>query len=254
MTTNNINSNYGLSYQGTGRIAGYDSGRRKGFLQESAGDRRDVDTVQGSGAATPVRGSESQLSQKAAAYLADLRKDYGDFDFIVGNAGDDLKALARSSDKEFSVILSSEELEKMASDEAYAKEKLDTLHHAVRMSLQINEQFGFTSAGSSGTDGNADIKMTKFGVAFHDDGSVSYFAELEKSLAKQKERLEKAGEKHAEEKREAARADRDSAPAKRVLVEAPSVEDLAEKIRQIDWSETEAEGQPAAGSRFDSRA
>lgn len=44
--------------------------------------------------------------------------------------------------KEFSVIFSTEELEKMAADEKYAKEKINAMKGAVRMSGQINEQFG----------------------------------------------------------------------------------------------------------------
>lgn len=98
---------------------------------------------------TVVENSESKLSKKAAAFLANLRKTYEDFDFIVGNAGDDLRSLVKNSNKEFSVVFSTAELERMATDEKYAEEKLKTVHGAVRMSQQINEQFGFENAFSS---------------------------------------------------------------------------------------------------------
>lgn len=200
-----------------------------------------------------ARGSESKLSKKAADLLADLRKTYGDdFDFIVGGPEDDLHSLAKNSSKEFSVIFSSDELEKMAADENYAKEKIDALHNAVQMSKQINEEFGFEGTLESGQDSG--IRMTRFGVAYHSDGSVTYFAELEKSLAKQKERLEESNEKRAEEKREADRKENHPASAKRVMVKASSPEELMEKIRQIDWSEANTDPIPESGHRFDCRA
>ena len=35
-----------------------------------------------------------------------------------------------------------------------------------------------------GKEGAADTAITKIGIAFHDDGTTSFFAELEKSSAK----------------------------------------------------------------------
>lgn len=168
-----------------------------------------------------VEGRESGLSEKAAAFLANLRKKYGDFDFVPGNAGDDLRSLVRNSSKEFSVIISTEELERMAADGKYAEEKMNEVNGAVRMSRQINEQFGFGKALADSI-GNG-VRMTKFGICFHDDGSVSYFAELEKSSAKQKELIERAS----------------------------SEAELIDRIRQIHWSETKEERQTITGSRFD---
>lgn len=199
---------------------------------------------------TTVKGSESKLSGKAAAYLEKLRKTYGDFEFIVGSADDDLRSLVKNSSKEFSVIFSSDELEKMASDEKYAKEKMDAVHSAVRMSKQINEQFGF-----EGTFGNArGSKITKIAISFNEDGSVSYFAELEKSLGKQKERIEKLREKQSQEKKETARKEKqkkEPAATKKVTVEASSQEELIRKIKQIDWSEAKTENRQVTGSKFD---
>lgn len=205
---------------------------------------------------TDVKSSESKLSEKAAAFLANLRKTYGDFDFIVGNAGDNLRSLVKNSSKEFSVVFSTEELERMATDEKYAEEKMNAVQGAVRMSRQINEQFGFESAFGKGTENG--VKMTKFGICFNDDGSVSYFAELEKTSQKQKERIEQMREKQSDEKKEAAKKEKAkdekeaaSVSVKRVMVEAPSEEELIKKIGQIDWAETKIEKQQATGSRFD---
>lgn len=147
---------------------------------------------------------------------------------------------------------SESKLSKKAADENYAKEKIDALHNAVRMSKQINEEFGLEGTLESGQ--NSGIRMTRFGVAYHSDGSVTYFAELEKSLAKQKERLEESSEKRAEEKREADRKEDHPTSAKRVMAKASSPEELMERIRQIDWSESNTAPTPESGHRFDCRA
>lgn len=73
-----------------------------------------------SSTAAGVQSSEYKLSDKAQKYLDKLRKDYGDYDFVVADAGDDMKGLMKQATKEFSVIFSSEELEKMADDEKFA--------------------------------------------------------------------------------------------------------------------------------------
>lgn len=213
-TMNEISSQYGdnviVEFSGDALTALEQYG--KGLLGETAADREPIPVeylkeykAAQKAEAEEVKSGKFKLSDKAAAFLENLRKTYGDFDFIVGNSGDDLRSLVKNSSKEFSVVFSTEELERMAVDEKYAEEKMNAVQSAVRMSLQINEQFGFESAFGKNTEG---VKMTKFGICFNDDGSVSYFAELEKSSQKQKERIEQMREKRSEEKKEAARKEK----------------------------------------------
>ncbi len=198
-----------------------------------------------------VKDSESKLSKKAAALLERLRKTYGDYDFIVGNAGDDLRSLVKNSSKEFSVIFSTSELERMASDEKYAQEKIDAMKGAIRMSRQINEQYGFESAFA----GNG-VKLTKFGISFNADGSTSFFAELEKSSAAQREYIEKQREeKRTQKKEEAKEAEREKQQERlgrqQTLVQADSIEELLEKIRKVSRNTAYEEREPENGTRFD---
>ena len=83
------------------------------------------------------------------------------------------------------------------------------------------------------------------GVAIDKDGSMSFFAELEKVSEKQRERIENARETKREE---AAMQEKRS---KRTRVEADSVEELIEKIRNVDWSKIKEEGIFTSGSKFD---
>ena len=70
------------------------------------------------------------------------------------------------------------------------------------MSDEINAQFGFERTFGK-TNGNADTdtKITKFGISFNSDGTTTFFAELEKSSASQKEYLEKLQEKKLRRKK-----------------------------------------------------
>ncbi len=187
--------------------------------------------------------SQVQLSDKAKALLEKLKKKYGNMDFFAADFSNDNEAkeiLSRGT-KEFSVLFSSDELEKMASDDKYLQEKESILEGAVRMSEQINEQFG---AGKAlGKDAVTSSDITKIGMSFNADGSVSYFAELERSSEKQRERIEHNREKKADEKKEAT--------TKKVTVEASSEEELIKLLKQIDWSKIKEEKQEVSGSKFD---
>ena len=76
------------------------------------------------------------------------------------------------------------------------------------MSDEINAQFGFERVFGK-TNGNADTdtKITKFGISFNSDGITTFYAELEKSSASQKEYLEKLQEKKADENKIGGRFD-----------------------------------------------
>ena len=184
---------------------------------------------------TKVKSSEDKLSAKAQKYLESLRKDNSDFDFIIADKGDDFQGLVKQSNKEFTVIFSSAELERMASDEKYAQEKLSVVNTSVRMSDRINKEFGFERAwGKTGNNGTILNKLT---IAFDDDGKMSLFADLEKVTEKQQEWLEKIKEKRAEEKQN----DKKEVSVKRTTFQACSEEELLKKIAELDWSKISEE-------------
>lgn len=205
------------------------------------------------------KSKESTLSEGAQDVLRKLRSKYGNMDFMVADFSneDDAKEILSRGTKEFSVLFSSEELEKMASDEKYLKQKMGSIDDAVRMSDEINRKYGFESA--FGKDGTSDTMITKIGIAFHDDGTTSFFAELEKSSTKQRERIEqtreeKRAEKKAEEKKagkELQKYSQNHEDTKRTTVQADSMEELLDKIGAIDWNAVKAENQLECGSRYD---
>ena len=172
---------------------------------------------------------------------------------MVSAAGDDKKALLSGSKKEFSVLFSKDELEKMARDESYAKEKIRTMETAVKMSKRINEEFGLFPTGE--TQDVKDQMINKIGISFNEDGTMSLFAELEKVSESQKAYLEKMKENKAAQKKEEAKEAEKKASAKdkeasvkKVTVEASTEEELVEKIKNVDWNKVIGE---SVGARFD---
>ena len=208
--------------------------------------------------------NESKLSEKAQAFLKNLREANEDMDFYVANGDDDAAGMFAGSTKEFSVAFTNEELEKMAEDEDYANEKLDSVKNAMDMSDRITKQLGLD---------DKDVSISKIGIAVNDDGSMSIFAELEKTSAKQRERIEqarekraeeqeaakeKAAEEKAEERSEVSSQDSDRIGGRfgrndvlRTTVEAASEEDLLEKIAQIDWNKVGQEAPRQIGAQLD---
>lgn len=180
--------------------------------------------------------NENKLSKKAQDYLKNLRSQYKDYDFFVGNTADDLKSLSKSGKKEFSIILSNDEIEKMASDEKYAKEKLDAMDGAIKMSRKISEENGFNAA-SKAADGK-DFTVEKLTVEIDDKGNSKFFAELKKTNSKVKELQERIYEKRAEEKKAADRkASEKKDEPESTKLEADTLEDLIEKIKNFSWNE-----------------
>ena len=198
--------------------------------------------------------NEAKLSQKAQDFLKNLRQKYGDYDFMVGNSTDDLRALSKRGSKEFSVIFSSAEIEKMANDEDYASEKMHAVENSVNMCRKICEQQGYVSA--FGADKAGIGTATKIGIVSDDNGNMKFFAELEKTSDKQKERLEKSREKKAEEKKLAEKRAHKKNPyekeekdtVKRTTIEANSYNELLDKLEAFDWNKV---ADSKSGDRFD---
>lgn len=200
--------------------------------------------------AAPVKEDKIELSSGAKKLLKELQKTYGNTDFFVARYETDEEAasyLSRGTSA-YSVLLTPEELEKMAADEDYKNKNLKTLDDALVKLDDMKKQLG---------DKGEDVK--RVGVAIGDDGSVSYFAELEKSSEKQRERIEK---QRAAKKEENAKAEKEKQEerldgsfvregVKRTTLFAGSVKELADKIGKVDWNAIREDGYQQSGSHFD---
>lgn len=195
--------------------------------------------------------NEENLSTKAQELLARLREKYGDYDFFVGNTKEEHERLSGSGSKEFSVCITAAELEKMAADEEYAAKKEKEIEDSVAMCKRISEKYGYVQAGEE--DENTVGVINKISVSVGDDGKISIFAELEKLSEAQRERIEKAREEKADDKK--AEADKklpynkeNPNSVKRVTIEADSEENFIAKLQAINWKNV---GESYSGDKFD---
>lgn len=193
------------------------------------------------------------LSDDAKNLLKELQKKYGNMDFIVADYETDEEAeryLSRGTG-EYSVLLTPEELEKMAADADCKDQNLKTLDDAVSKLAEMKGQLG-----------DKGQEVSRIGVAIGGDGEISYFAELEKVSEKQRERIEKRREDNREEAHKEASEkaeekfgrkapDENREPIKRTIVRAESVEGLLKQIEQVDWSAVKEKEEQLQGRRFD---
>ena len=202
-------------------------------------------------AAERVAQTELKLSDKAKELLQQIKEKYGNMDFMVADYSSEEEAqtyLSRGT-KQYSVLIDPDTLEAMASDEKTKEKYINILEESTGKLDSVKEQLE-EEAKESGSE------VKSIGMILSDDGSVSYFAELEKAGAKQKERVENSREKKAEEKKaEEKKAEKEKAnerlrvgyenmprPDKKTTrVSAGSIEELLERIRGVDWNEIKPE-------------
>ena len=188
------------------------------------------------------------LSKAAQNLLKELKKTYSNMDFIVADFETDEEAASLMSrgTAEYSALFTPEELEKMAADEDVKNKNMKILDGAVSKLDEMK-----TKLGDKADD------VTRIGISFGDDGEVSFFAELEKNSEKQRERIEKQREDKKDAAKENGKAEaaeylaHGKATGKRTPVYASTIEELAEKIANVDWNAVKEERQSTTGQRFD---
>ena len=134
---------------------------------------------------------KTKLSDKAQKVLDELKEKYGNTDFFVADYSSDEEAgqILSNSTKEFGVVITPDELEKMADDEKY-KEKFSGI---------ISDSEKSLSDYMNGLSDDDRSSVKSIGFSIKDDGTVNYFAEIEKQLKaiadKREETKDAAGEK-----------------------------------------------------------
>lgn len=241
----------------------------KAANQKKTGNARKADSLNAEKATKKTSAVNVELSDKARALLEELQQKYSNMDFIVADyeSEEEAQALLSRGTKEYSVLIDPETLEKMAADEETKNKYLGIIDDATNQLGQMMNELG--------EDGD---EVTRVGITIHDDGTVSYFAEMEQLSEKQKERIQAArDEKKAEAKEEEKKAKdkqyvdwvqkqqdgsrvglwhRDchtsfSDTAKRTVVQANSIEELKEAIRGVDWEKLRTTQFRQTGEHFD---
>lgn len=207
---------------------------------------------------------EPKLSEAGQKYYEKLKKKYGNMDFILVSS--DMKEQAQANAGRYAnpnrmvVLIDEEKIERMAVDEEYRKQYEGIINSATKQLPQIKESLG-VNAG----------KVKSYGMQVDDHGNASFFAVIDKSLAAQRDRIEKKAEQKAEDKKKAKKAaEKERMEEKRsqkaeeagkykdedtITVTASSVDELLRKINDVifkqmsDYVRTDQERQ--IGQRYD---
>lgn len=200
-----------------------------------------------------------QLSEKAQKYYEQLQKKFSNMDFILVSADKKEEAQANLSkygnNKSLVVLIDEEKIEKMAEDPAYREKYEKVLRGATTQFAQMKSDLG----------SNADI-VKSFGMKVNDDGTASFFAVVDKSLAAQKKRIEEKAEQRREDRKKTEAKEKQERTEEKyadglrekdddtVTVTASSWEELLRKINATVSScgdKIRTEEETWAGSRFD---
>ena len=133
------------------------------------------------------------LSEKAQAYYDKLKAKFGNMDFIL--VSKDMKSSVAQNAASYGnanrmvVLIDEEKLERMATDESYAKKYEGII--AMSQNKLSEAKNSLVSSGAS---------VNNFGMSVSENGTVKYFATLEKSNQLQKQRLENKQQEKKEEK------------------------------------------------------
>lgn len=145
---------------------------------------------------------EPKLSEKAQKYYEQLKKKYGQYDFVLVSSAEKKNAQKNASKYangiKTVVLIDEEKIERMATDENYRKQYEGILSGARNQLEQLKS--GMESSGAN---------VKGYGMKVNDDGTTSFFAVLKKSSADRKARIEKKSqEKRAEKKAAAKKAEK----------------------------------------------
>lgn len=188
---------------------------------------------------------QPKLSDKAAKYYEELKKKFSNMDFILVSA--DQKAAAQAQAGSFAnpvrtvVLIDEEKLEKMAEDETFRAKYEGIIRGAATQLNQLAKSVGSNSS------------VRGFGMQVNDNGTTSFFAVVDKSLAAQRERMEKkSAEKKENAKKEAKKTEKkkqaEALEERRkadkaddlVTVTASSIDELKKKVDNVlyaAWSD-----------------
>ena len=137
-----------------------------------------------------------KLSEKAQKYYDQLKKKFSNMDFILVSADKKEEAQANMSkygnSNRLVVLIDDEKIERMAEDLAYREKYEKVLRGATTQFTQMKSDLG----------SNASVVKT-FGMKVNDNGTASFFAVIDKSLAAQKKRIEEKAAQRKEDKKKA---------------------------------------------------
>lgn len=166
-----------------------------------------------------------KLSDNAKNLLEELRKKYGNMNISVAEWSTDEEQdyYAGLTDKDYSVLINPELLEKMAADDSVREQYESVLSNAGKASETLKEELG------------EDVdKIQSFSITMDADGKVTYAVKLLKDMTEQNKNNTKTQKDRIEEKR-AERKEQEKKREEKLeteKIEADSIEGLIAAIKE----------------------
>ena len=216
-----------------------------------------------------------ELTEKAAKYYEELKKKYGNLDFIL--VSKDQKEYAKANASRYSnpnkmvVLIDEEKIKRMAEDEKFRSQYESIISQGANGLTQLKSKLA-----------NMGLNVKSCGMNVYDNGATSFFATMDQSFkaqnktaqerlarkkaakkAEEKKAARKAEEKKQQEKLEAGRAEKkeireeffESDEDGEVTFTADSIEDLISQIENADYlirKDIRSSFERQVGQRFDS--
>lgn len=216
-----------------------------------------------------------ELTEKAAKYYEELKKKYGNLDFIL--VSKDQKEYAKANASKYSnpnkmvVLIDEEKIERMAEDEKFRSQYESIISQGANGLTQLKSKLA-----------NMGLNVKSCGMNVYDNGATSFFATMDQSFktqnkiaqqrlakkkatkkAEEKKAAKKAEEKKQQEKLEESRAERreireefyESDGEDEITFTADSIDDLISQIENADnlfRRDIRSSYERQVGQRFDS--
>lgn len=175
-----------------------------------------------------------KLSDNAKNLLEELRKKYGNMSISVAEWSTDEEQdyYAGLTDKDYSVLINPELLEKMAADDSVREQYESVLGNAGKASETLKEELG------------EDVdKIQSFSITMDADGKVTYAVKLLKNMAEQSKNNTKTQKERLEEQRAARKeeAKKQEEALETEKIEADSIEGLIAAIKEKLYPTTQTD-------------
>lgn len=175
-----------------------------------------------------------KLSDNAKNLLEELRKKYGNMDISVAEWSTDEEQdyYAGLTDKDYSVLINPELLEKMAADDSVREQYESVLGNAGKASETLKEELG------------EDVdKIKSFSITMDADGKVTYAVKLLKNMAEQSKNNTKTQKERLEDQRAARKeeAKKQEEELETEKIEADSIEGLIAAIKEKLYPTTQTD-------------
>lgn len=216
-----------------------------------------------------------ELTEEAAKYYEQLKKKYGNLDFIL--VSKDQKEYAKANASKYSnpnkmvVLIDEEKIERMAVDEDYRKQYESAISQGANGLTQLKSRLA-----------NMGLNVKSCGMNVYDNGATSFFATMDQSFkaqnktaqerlakkkaakkAEDKKAAKKAEEKKRQEKLEESRTERreireefyDNDGDDEVTFTADAIDDLISQIENADYlvrRDIRSSYEKQIGQKFDS--